>query len=104
MVVWCDDYLDILIGYWFNDKEEKARVIEATKNFIVYEDGSVVANNGTFSGVVNAKEGTFGDNISLTQDGLIITDAGLRIQKRKVDDEGNVLEGQFDDLLAFDND
>ena len=95
---------NIKIGYWHNDKEEKARVIEATKNFIVYEDGSVVANNGTFSGIVNAKEGTFGDNISLTQDGLIITDAGLRIQKKKVDDEGNILEGQFDDLLTFDND
>ena len=97
------DTKNIKIGYWFNDEEEKARVIEATKNFIVYEDGSVVANNGTFSGIVNAKEGTFGDNISLTQDGLIITDAGLRIQKKKVDDEGNVLEGQFDDLLTFDN-
>ena len=97
------DTKNIKIGYWFNDEEKKARVIEATKNFIVYEDGSVVANNGTFSGVVNAKEGTFGDNISLTQDGLIITDAGLRIQKKKVDNEGNVLEGQFDDLLTFDN-
>lgn len=97
------DTKNIKIGYWFNDEEKKARVIEATKNFIVYEDGSVVANNGTFSGIVNAKEGTFGDNISLTQDGLIITDAGLRIQKKKVDDEGNVLEGQFDDLLTFDN-
>ena len=97
------DTKNIKIGYWFNDEEEKARVIEATKNFIVYEDGSVVANNGTFSGIVNAKEGTFGDNISLTQDGLIITDAGLRIQKKKVNDEGNVLEGQFDDLLTFDN-
>lgn len=97
------DTKNIKIGYWFNDEEKKARVIEATKNFIVYEDGSVVANNGTFSGIVNAKEGTFGDNISLTQDGLIITDAGLRIQKKKVDDEGNVLEGDFDDLLTFDN-
>lgn len=97
------DTKNIKIGYWFNDEEEKARVIEATKNFIVYEDGSVVANNGTFSGIVNAKEGTFGDNISLTENGLIITDAGLRIQKKKVDDEGNVLEGVFDDLLTFDN-
>lgn len=97
------DTKNIKIGYWFNDEEEKARVIEATKNFIVYEDGSVVANNGIFNGIINAKEGTFGDNISLTQDGLIITDAGLRIQKKKVDDEGNVLEGQFDDLLTFDN-
>lgn len=97
------DTKNIKIGYWFNDEEEKARVIEATKNFIVYEDGSVVANNGTFSGIVNAKEGTFGDNISLTEDGLIITDAGLRIQKKKIDDEGNVLEGEFDDLLTFNN-
>lgn len=97
------DTKNIKIGYWFNDEEKKARVIEATKNFIVYEDGSVVANNGTFSGIVNAKEGTFGDNISLTQDGLIITDAGLRIQKKKVDNEGNVLEGKFDELLTFDN-
>lgn len=35
------------------------QVFNSNDNFIVYEDGSIVANNGTFSGTIYASSGTF---------------------------------------------
>lgn len=39
--------------------ETLSQVINANDNFIVYEDGSIIANNGTFKGRIEASEGIF---------------------------------------------
>ena len=39
--------------------ETLSQVINANDNFIVYEDGSIIANNGTFKGRIEATEGIF---------------------------------------------
>jgi hypothetical protein len=45
-------------------------VINANNKFIVYNDGSVLANTGTFTGTINANEGTIG-NLRLKEGNLI---------------------------------
>ena len=35
------------------------QIFNSNNNFIVYEDGSIIANNGTFSGTIYASSGTF---------------------------------------------
>lgn len=55
----------VAIGYLgINESEEKARVFEAGKNgeesnFVVWEDGSIRANNGSFKGHIEADSGYF---------------------------------------------
>lgn len=53
------------------DEEHGRGVINATNNFIVYEDGYVEALGGEFSGTINAENGNIG--------GLSIKDKGLSI-------------------------
>lgn len=48
-------------------EEELGRVIDANGNFIVYEDGSVSAKNGTFSGDITGSSGTFSGRIEATE-------------------------------------
>ena len=56
---------------------EVHQVFNSNNNFIVYEDGSIVANDGTFSGVINATGGYFGtgtNSIGITDSGLVAMD------------------------------
>lgn len=48
------------------DDEHKREVINATNNFIVYEDGYMKATGGEFTGVINATGGKIG-NLSITE-------------------------------------
>lgn len=45
--------------YSLNIQEHGGRVIDANGHFIVYEDGSIVATDGIFSGQLNAASGSF---------------------------------------------
>lgn len=45
-------------------QEERSQVFNANNNFIVYEDGSIIANNGTFSGYLSGVTGTFSGELS----------------------------------------
>lgn len=48
-------------------EEEFGRVIDANGNFIVYEDGSISAKNGAFSGDISGSSGTFSGRIEATE-------------------------------------
>ena len=64
--------------------EKNYQIMNANDNFIIYEDGSIFANNGQFNGIISAIEGSIGD-ISITENGLIgknfflTNDSGLTI-------------------------
>lgn len=64
--------------------EKNYQIMNANDNFIIYEDGSIFANNGQFNGIISAIEGSIG-GISITQNGLIgknfflTNDSGLTI-------------------------
>lgn len=56
-------------------------VFNANDNFIVYENGDVTANSGAFTGEINAKSGSFGNNaVKITDTGLVVKEGGLIIQ------------------------
>lgn len=56
-------------------------VLNANDNFIVYENGDVTANSGAFTGEINAKSGSFGNNaVKITDTGLVVKEGGLIIQ------------------------
>lgn len=44
--------------------EKISEVVNSNNNFIIYENGSIIANSGTFSGELNAATGTFNGDIS----------------------------------------
>ena len=57
------------------------QVFNAKGNFIVYENGDVIANNGVFNGEINAKSGSFGKGaVEITDTGLVVTEGGLIIK------------------------
>lgn len=58
------------------------QVFNANGDFIVYDNGSVLANNGTFNGVINAKSGSF--------TGTIYANEGM-IGNTKISDDGNLI-------------
>lgn len=92
-----DDH-NIQLGFLDNTKEEEPdihEVFNASDKFIVYEDGSIKATKGEFSGTINAIAGSFGNNnqVEISKNGLIITGGGLVIQ----DNGGEILLGFTDD-------
>lgn len=92
-----DDH-NIQLGFLDNTKEEEAdihEVFNASGKFIVYEDGSIKATRGEFSGTINAIAGSFGNNnqVKISENGLIITGGGLAIQ----DNDGEILLGFTDE-------
>ena len=89
---------NIQLGFLDNTKEEEPdihEVFNASNKFIVYEDGSIKATKGEFSGTINAIAGSFGNNnqVEISKNGLIITGGGLVIQ----DNGGEVLLGFTDE-------
>lgn len=92
-----DDH-NIQLGFLDNTKEGEPdihEVFNASNKFIVYEDGSIKATRGEFSGTINAIAGSFGNNnqVEISKNGLIITGGGLVIQ----DNGGEVLLGFTDE-------
>lgn len=89
---------NIQLGFLDNTKEGEPdihEVFNASDKFIVYEDGSIKATKGEFSGTINAIAGSFGNNnqVEISKNGLIITGGGLVIQ----DNGGEVLLGFTDE-------
>ena len=74
---------DIGIGYLNEYKtvnnENIHEVFNANDVFIVYEDGSVKATNGEFTGTINATSGSIGDSVTLNGNGITVTGGGLSI-------------------------
>lgn len=58
------------------------QVFNANNNFIVYENGDVTANNGTFRGEIKATAGYIGseEQVEINENGIKITGGGLVIQ------------------------
>ena len=71
-------------GESFNDNviyyEKSGQTINANNNFIVYENGTIVVENGIFSGEVNATSGTFAGDISAASGTL----GGFKIEQNKL--------------------
>ena len=56
-----NDKYSIQIGYLdLKEEESLHRTIDVNNQFIVYEDGSMVASKGTFTGTIYATGGTIG--------------------------------------------
>lgn len=69
----------VSLGYFEGDYG--VEVFNANHNFVVYEDGSVRANDGIFTGEINATSGYFGNQaVKITDAGLTVTGGGLVIQ------------------------
>lgn len=76
-----DNLNTVAIGYLGKTGEESyARVFEAgsedNPNFIIWEDGSVSANNGTFKGHIEATSGSFKGHVEATSGSI----GGVQIQ------------------------
>ena len=83
--VWIRDELKIgtlqsmvSIGYLPNTKKDTGihEVINANSNFIVYEDGEMVASKGTFTGTIHATGGTIG-NMEIADMGIPEYEVGI---------------------------
>lgn len=62
------------------------QVFNADDNFIVYENGDVIANNGTFKGEIIANSGSFGNGtVQIEDTGLTVYDGGLTIKSSEGD-------------------
>lgn len=93
-----------------------SQVFNANHNFIILEDGSMLANNGTFKGHVEATSGTFSGTINaadgffsgelgavtgrigsatITENGLVIDNGIFTIQKEGID-------GEVEEIFSFD--
>lgn len=74
-------------------------VFNANGNFIVYENGNVVANNGTFKGEIKATSGYIGseEQVEINENGIKISGGGLVIQNANKDK--TLLEFKDGDLL-----
>lgn len=70
--------------------EDKAQVINSSDNFIVYEDGSIVAKEGTFSGEISASTGSIG--------GFTIGEKGIYSKA------GEGTEDNFDPYIKIESD
>ena len=113
-----DSGLKVAIGkLGERDDSGLAQVINANDAFIVYEDGSVRALNGNFTGVINATDGFFSGvinatdgsftgiinatggtigSIQITNEGLTVGNGGFEITKTGVD-------GTIEKLLYVDD-
>lgn len=74
-------------------------VFNANGNFIVYENGNVTANNGTFKGEIKATSGYIGseEQVEINENGIKISGGGLVIQNANKDK--TLLEFKDGDLL-----
>lgn len=74
-------------------------VFNANGNFIVYENGNVTANNGTFRGEIKATSGYIGseEQVEINENGIKISGGGLVIQNANKDK--TLLEFKDGDLL-----
>ena len=74
-------------------------VFNANGNFIVYENGNVIANNGTFRGEIKATSGYIGseEQVEINENGIKISGGGLVIQNANKDK--TLLEFKDGDLL-----
>ena len=74
-------------------------VFNANGNFIVYENGNVTANNGTFRGKIKATSGYIGseEQVEINENGIKISGGGLVIQNANKDK--TLLEFKDGDLL-----
>lgn len=79
------------------DKVHGGRVIDSNSNFIVYEDGYVSAESGTFKGRIEASSGSFRGHIEATSG----TIGGLTIEELL--GEGYTVEIESDSGVVFTN-
>lgn len=72
------------IGNLGEDKEGKYPVFNSNNNFIVYEDGSILAKNGDFKGTIEAIAGKIGGFIiqdsELSNENVILSPNGITIR------------------------
>ena len=75
-------YLDLPDGAESENSNAYHQVFNANNNFIVYENGNVTANNGTFRGEIKATAGYIGseEQVEINENGIKITGGGLVIQ------------------------
>ena len=59
-----------------------SEIINASDKFVVYEDGSIRAMSGEFSGEINAISGTIG-GAEITPGGITVANGGFKIVKRE---------------------
>lgn len=86
--LWLRDKLKITnnvsIGNLGKDESGKNQVFNSKNNFIVYEDGTVEANEGNFTGLINATGGQIGgfniDGNNFSSDNVIISPNGIEIK------------------------
>ena len=77
-----DDNSTVSIGYLPNTKENSLihETINANNKFIVYEDGSMVATDGEFTGTIHAIDGTIGGLDINSIAGSVATDYEVQIE------------------------
>jgi hypothetical protein len=87
--LWLKDSLNIEVdnGSVALGQLPQGQVINANGKFIVYSDGKVFADGGTFTGTVNANEGTIG-NLTL-EDGNLISDKEKPFSIKITGSDGN---------------
>ena len=75
-------YLDLPDETESENSNAYHQVFNANNNFIVYENGNVTANNGTFRGEIKATAGYIGskEQVEINENGIKITGGGLVIQ------------------------
>lgn len=112
----------VFIGSRFDEEAEKTQILNANDNFVVWDDGSFLATNGTFTGVVNATGGQIGNitvdtlnelgadtgvirvtanavnaafqtgGVRMDSNGLTVNNANFRVVKTETDEDGNSIE------------
>lgn len=92
-------YLDLPDEAESENSEAYHQVFNANDSFIVYENGNVTANNGTFRGEIKATSGYIGseEQVEINENGIKISGGGLVIQNANKDK--TILEFKDGDLL-----
>lgn len=92
-------YLDLPDDAESENSNAYHQVFNANDNFIVYENGDVTANNGTFRGEIKAISGYIGseEQVEINENGIKISGGGLVIQNANKDK--TLLEFKDGDLL-----
>ena len=92
-------YLDLPDEAESENSKAYHQVFNANDSFIVYENGNVTANNGTFRGEIKATSGYIGseEQVEINENGIKITGGGLVIQNANKDK--TLLEFKDGDLL-----